>query len=156
MKLGKLISKAISCIDSYINPPTEKELKDKHKTEFYVYISQFPGFMAMNILDEIEELEMDILSEDYYNIRAGKTWKVLILYQGTSDCLGNINKVLKEDLEYFRKRVIKLNETYLNGEVSSMENYDRKMLRWCFQSEDPEFSSKFFKYLNKLLNGNKT
>ena len=42
MKLGKLISKAISCIDSYINPPTEKELKDKHKTEFYVYISQFP------------------------------------------------------------------------------------------------------------------
>ena len=79
MKLGKLISKAISCIDSYINPPTEKELKDKHKTEFYVYISQFPGFMAMNILDEIEELEMDILSEDYYNIRAGKTWKVLIL-----------------------------------------------------------------------------
>lgn len=49
MKLGKLISKAISCIDSYINPPTEKELKDKHKTEFYVYISQFPGFMAMNI-----------------------------------------------------------------------------------------------------------
>jgi hypothetical protein len=112
--------------------------------------------MAMNILDEIEELEMDILSEDYYNIRAGKTWKVLILYQGTSDCLGNINKVLKEDLEYFRKRVIKLNETYLNGEVSSMENYDRKILRWCFQSEDPEFSSKFFKYLNKLLNGNKT
>ena len=99
---------------------------------------------------------MDILSEDYYNIRAGKTWKVLILYQGTSDCLGNINKVLKEDLEYFRKRVIKLNETYLNGEVSSMENYDRKILRWCFQSEDPEFSSKFFKYLNKLLNGNKT
>lgn len=79
MELGKLISKAISCIDSYINPPTEKQLKDKHKTEFYVYISQFPGFMAMNILDEIEELEMDILSEDYYNIRAGKMWKEIYL-----------------------------------------------------------------------------
>lgn len=33
----------------------------------------------MNILDEIEELEMDILSEDYYNIRAGKMWKEIYL-----------------------------------------------------------------------------
>ena len=33
MKLGKLISKAISCIDSYINPPTEKELKAVRKAE---------------------------------------------------------------------------------------------------------------------------
>ena len=49
MELGKLISKAISCVDSYINPPTEKELKDKRKTEFYVYISQFPEFMAIDI-----------------------------------------------------------------------------------------------------------
>ena len=134
---------------------TEEDEKNiQYKFRKYLYIDYGREWFEYNY--EIEELEMDILSEDYYNIRAGKTWKVLILYQGTSDCLGNINKVLKEDLEYFRKRVIKLNETYLNGEVSSMENYDRKILRWCFQSEDPEFSSKFFKYLNKLLNGNKT
>lgn len=30
-------------------PPTEKQLKDKRKTEFYVYISQFPEFMAIDI-----------------------------------------------------------------------------------------------------------
>ncbi len=156
MKLGKLISKAISCIDSKINPPTEKELKDKHKIEFYSYLHQHPGFMAMNLMDQIEDFEMDILSEDYFILRRGESFGSLILHRETIDPSKNLNRLLMRDLEYFRKRVIKLNETYLNGEVSSMENYDRKILRWCFQSEDPEFSSKFFKYLNKLLNGNKT
>lgn len=148
MKLGKLISKAISCIDSKINPPTEKELKDKHKIEFYSYLHQHPGFMAMNLMDQIEDFEMDILSEDYFILRRGESFGSLILHRETIDPSKNLNRLLMRDLEYFRKRVIKLNETYLNGEVSSMENYDRKILRWCFQSEDPEFSSKFFKYLN--------
>ena len=41
MKLGKLISKAISCIDSYINPPTEKELKDSKETKDIIYYKYF-------------------------------------------------------------------------------------------------------------------
>lgn len=157
MKLGKLISKAISCIDSYINPPTEKELKDKHKTEFYSYLHQHPGFMAMNLMDQIEDFEMDILSEDYFILRRGESFGSLILHRETIDPSKNLNRLLMRDLDDFRKHVKRINELYLKNEGVNLDSYyDKTILNQCFRSKDPEFSSKFFKYLNKLLNGNKT
>lgn len=151
-----MIKSIFKSIFSKINPPIEEEVRKKHKNEFYLYLCQHPGFMAINLIDQIEDFEMNILSEDYFILKSGKSFGNLILHRETIDPSKNLNELLIKDLENFRERVKKINKLYLeNGEINLDSYYDRVILNQCFRSPDIKYSSKFFKYLNKLNNESK-